>query len=337
MAGIKAEQVIQLGAELTPGTAVAATTIWRGAGGQIKDAREVTFVPELVGYTLPTNRTYIGKLEATLAMGATPATFEQIGYLLQAGVKAVSGAPDGSGYIYTYLVGTTQANAIQPYTIETGDNQQAHEMEYSIVKDFTLTGNAGEAVMMSANWVGRQKTAASLTSLIGSGPQAVETILAGKGTLYIDDNTGTLGSTAVTDTLLSWTLNFNTGRNVKYTVDSGALYFDFDYFDIDSFDVTLDVVFEHNSTAVTEYGTKFTGEAGRLIRLKITGSALQTAGSSYTTKALVLDLTGKWESWEELGSQDGNSIVSGTFRVGYDETDDTGCTIVVVNELSALV
>ena len=39
MAGAKVGSQIQLGRETTPGTAVAATTIWRGVGGNLKDER----------------------------------------------------------------------------------------------------------------------------------------------------------------------------------------------------------------------------------------------------------------------------------------------------------
>jgi len=338
MAGNKAEQVIQLGKETTKGTAVAATAIWRGQGGQLQDDRTVTFVPEQVGYAVPTNRTYTGKLGGSLAMAATPATFEQLPYLFEASIIAETPAADGagSGIIYDYVQGTVSVNSIRTYTLESGDNQQAEEMAYCFVTDWTLSAEAGDAVMMSANWIGREPAPTTITDLITAGPQTVETILAGKGSLYIDASSGTAGTTQVSDTLLGWSLNYTSGRQAKYTVDSGQLYFDFDYFDIDSFDAVLNLKYEHNASAVTEKAA-WRAETARLIQLKVTGSTLTTSGTTYSVKTLILNMAGKYETFEALSDENGNSIVNCTFRVSYDETDDTVFEAIVVNQLAALV
>jgi len=124
MAGVKALRKIQLGDESPAGTAVAASTIWRGLGA-IEDQREVVFAEEDVGVLPGVDRTYTPKLLAALAMEETEATFEQLPYILEAGVKSVSGVKDGdgSGYAYTFAFPTTAANTPLTYTIEMGDNQ----------------------------------------------------------------------------------------------------------------------------------------------------------------------------------------------------------------------
>lgn len=136
MPGAKALRKIQLGRETTAGTAVAATTVWRGLG-TIEDQRETVFPEEDVGYLGGLDRNYIPVLEAGLTMDPVPATFEQLPHILEAGVKTATPSQDGtagSGYSYTYTLPTTSKNTLKTYTIEGGDDQQAEEMEYSFVE-----------------------------------------------------------------------------------------------------------------------------------------------------------------------------------------------------------
>ena len=96
MAGIKALRKIQLGQETAAGTAVAATQLWRGVG-MIADEREVIFPEEDIGYLSGVDRTYVPKVLASIALGDTPATFEQFPYILEAGVKAIGSGAAGGG------------------------------------------------------------------------------------------------------------------------------------------------------------------------------------------------------------------------------------------------
>ena len=150
MAGSRALRKLQLGRETTAGTAIPATTIWRGLG-VIKDNRDVMFPEEDVGILGGTDRSYIAKYWSELAMPAVEATFEQIPYIFEAGIKLIqTGTVDtaGSGYIYTYPAPTTAQNTHGTYTIEGGDDQQAEEFDYVFVKHFNLSGDGQSALMM---------------------------------------------------------------------------------------------------------------------------------------------------------------------------------------------
>ena len=74
----------------------------------------------------------------------------------------------------------------------------------------------------------------------------------------------------------------------------------------------------------------------RLVRLKFEGSALTTAGATYTYKTLILDMAGVYEDWSELQDQDGNDVVTATLRVRYSESDAFKFQAVVVNENATL-
>ncbi len=335
MAGSKWAHRIYLGRESTPGTPVAATTIWRGVGGNLQDTREITVVDEQIGVLVKSNRSYLSRLGGSLDMAATPATFEQILHILEAGIKTIgTGAADGAGTgkIYNYAMGTT-VNTLKTYTIETGDNQQAEEMEYSFVESFTLSGERGAPVMMSANWLGRQVTNTTFTGALSV--PTVEEIITGKGSFYIDDVGGTIGSTAVTGTLLAWELQVTTGWRPKFVVDKGQLYFDFIYFDPDQFEATFSATYEHNATAVTEKG-HWRSNTPRLIRLSIPGSATATPGTTYSTKLLQLDMACRYTTFNALDSDEGNSIITVEGAVGYDSTSAKSLDILVVAELSSV-
>lgn len=328
--GIKNLRRIQIGAESTAGTAVAATAKLRMLG-TLEDQREVMFADENVGYLSGVDRTYIPKLLAAIASEGD-ATFEQLPYLLNAGIELSAGVQDGAGtgYLYTYDLPTTAQNTLETYTIEGGDDTQAEEMEYSFVENLVLSGAPGEAWMMKADWLGRQVSKATFTASLDLDP--VETILFSKTKLYIDAASGTIGTTLKSSTLLGAELSIKTGLVPVFTGD-GNLYFTFTK--CVGPEVLLKVTFEHNASAVAEKDA-WIAQTARVIRLITQGLALTTAGTAYTYKTLQIDLAGKWEKFEKIDEQDGNDIVTGTFRARYNDDAELFGQILVVNELSAL-
>lgn len=330
--GIKALRKIQLGKELTSGSAVAATTKWRGLG-VLQDDQEVIFPEEDIGYISGVNRSYIASVGGSISFDSVEATFEQLPHILEAGVKLVTtGAADGSGSgkIYSYIMPTTATNTLRTYTIEAGDNIQAEEMAYSYVESFTIEGNANESLMMSAEWKGRQVVTSAFTT--AATLPAVEEILFNKGKIYIDAVGGTIGSTQVSNTLISATVDVTTGIKAIATAD-GNLYFSFTKTTMP--EVTLDVTFEHNSSALTEK-TAWRNSTPRQIRLIFEGSDFTTAGTTYSKKTFIIDMAGTWESFDAMEDDDGNDTISGTFRARYDSTADLFCEMVVVNALTNL-
>ncbi len=332
MAGVKALRKIQYGLETTAGTAVNATRIWRGTG-TIEDQSTYEWPEEDIGFLQAgTGRVYCPKVYAALDMEATPATFEELPYILTCAVASdTAGTRDstGSGYVYSFVAGTNAQATLNTMTLQGGDNQQAEQFAYGFVESFTLEGNAGEALMVSAAWRGRQ---VSTTSFYATATlPAVEEILVSKGKLYIDDVDGTIGTTQKSNTLLGLALNFKTGVQPVFTAD-GNIYFSFTK-QVRA-DVTLDLTFEHDDTAVSEIAAWREMKA-RQIRLLFEGSALTTAGT-YSKKTFIMDMAGQWEKFSKLGDQNGNDVVTGTFRVAWDATAALFFEAIVVNKDEAL-
>jgi hypothetical protein len=331
MAGTKAFRKVQLGAESTPGTAVAATTLWRGVGA-LNDGRELSFPEEDLGIFSGVDRSYIPKYVATISLDSVEATFEQLPYVLMAGVQSISSTADGSGSdrIWTFNIPTTTAPTYKTYTIETGDNQQAEEMEYSFVTSFTLEGNSGEAWMVSSEWQGRQVTDTTFTGALSI--PSVTDMLFQKTSLFIDNVGGAFGTTQKTGTLLGASLEYSTNSIAKFVAD-GNLYFSF--LQPTRPEITLKLTMEHDATSTAEK-TNFRNETTRLIRLRCAGPAVTTAGTTYSTKTMIIDLVGKWSSFEPLGDQDGNSIIVAEFTGRYNATVGNAGKFIVVNELTNL-
>lgn len=332
MPGIRALRYIQMGVETTSGTAVAATSRWRGKG-TIEDRLEQKFVEEDIAYVSGVDRAYIPKQLAAISFDETEATFEQVPYIGSSGVKALdTGVQDGTGtdYIYAYTFPTTAVNTVKTRTIEGGDDQQEEEMEYSFVEAFKLTGKAEEALMMQADWLGRQVAPSTKTAALAL--PTVEDILFQKGKLYIDAVSGTLGGTQKSNTFLGMELSVKTGWIPVFTGD-GNLYFSFAKSTMP--EIMLDITFEHDASSVSEKASWRAGTS-RQIRIKFEGNTVATPGTTYSKKTLLIDLAGKWEKFDKLDEQNGNDIVKGSFRARYNATAALFANMTVVNELSAL-
>lgn len=333
MGGIVALRKIQIGQEATPGTAVAATAIWRGVG-TIEDTREMVFPEEHVGFVAPLDRSYQPKLEGALAFDETPATFQQLPYVLAGSVASVlSGAADGtgSGKIYAYPFPTTTRGTFKTFTLEGGDDQQEEEFKHGFVTDFELSGEAFAAWMLTANWMGQEVTPSTFTGALSL--NAVEEILFSKTKLYIDAIGGTIGTTQITGTLLKAGLSVVSGLR-PVPVGDGNLF----YSSVDRKlkpEVLLTLTLEHNASAVAQLAN-FRAETPVLLRLDCQGSALGMAGTTYTFHTLRIDLAGVWENFGKIDEQDGDDIREGVFRAGYNLTAAQFATITVVNEVAAL-
>ena len=333
MAGIKVLSKVQFGLEAPSGLAVPATAVWRGERGDATNLRTVEFIPEDVGYIGGLSRTMVPSCGVEIKPAETPATFEQFPVILATAVEdIVAGTPDGigSGRIYQYDLPTTVVNDVKTLTMEYGDDTQAYESAYCFCTEFNLRGEADGAVRMAATWRGRDEDKCVFTDL---SPVAVEEILFNKGILYIDDAEGYIGDSPVSCSLVSFALAVKTGWVAKVTAD-GELYFCF--IQQTGPEVTLEITFEHNASAVAERD-KWLLEAQRQIRLEFIGSALATPGTAYTYKTLRVDLSGKWENFGTIGDRDGNDIVTGTFRARIEEGGALFGQFIVVNELAAIL
>ena len=74
----------------------------------------------------------------------------------------------------------------------------------------------------------------------------------------------------------------------------------------------------------------------RDIQIEVEGSEFGTPGTTYTYKTMLIKMAGLWEKFGPMSDDDGNDVITGTLRVGYNSTSALAGQIIVVNELTSL-
>ncbi len=317
---------VQLGREVTAGTAVNATTIWRGSFAAISDERQREIVDEQIGVLVNAERVYDKSYMARLSMPATPLTFEQVLHILEAGVKTAT--PTGAGpYVYAYAIPTgNTVNTIKTYTIEAHNvsaTADGREMYYSFVDEFTFDAKAGEAWQMSANWVGRTPTAVTPTTLTTL--QAVEEALLMRTKVYIDASGGTMGTTQKTGVLMGASVKVKTGLVPVMTGD-GNMYYTTTKFTRPEVTFSLTLELESGGIVSTER-TAYEANNVRLIRLVCNGSG---------TSVFQMDMAAKYDKVNDYNNSNGNTTVQIDGHAVYSSTDAQYWTCTVTNSLAAV-
>ncbi len=325
---------VQLGRESVNGTAVAATQVWRGPAGFLDEQQTLVFADEHIGNIPGKDRTYIPQVLTAIAFPDAPATYQQLISLFSAGIENATPGADGGGtnfiYDHTVPVDTQPADTfIQPYTIETGDNQGAEEAAYCIPAEISLKGVMGESLMVSSTWFGRQAAPTTFTPALSL--LAVEEILMQKGKLYIDAAGGTIGSTQITNSISEIELSVKTGWQPRFTAD-GELFFTKAV--MTRPEITLRIAFEHETQSIAEK-VLMRAQTARAIRLTFEGSTFATPGTIYSVHTLNIDLAGKWETFETISDADGVSESAGIFMVKDNDAEDLYAQLIVSNEIAA--
>lgn len=320
---------LQLGVESTSGTAVPATNIWRGAFGDIEDARTREQVEEQVGLLVPAERIYESQLDAMISIPATPATYEQLPYVFEAGIETVSPSGTASPYTYAYAFPTsTTLNTIATYTFEAGNaivTGDIREAEYCFVESFTLSGSMGEPWMVSSNWHGRQVAESSFTSALTL--QAVEEIMFNNTEIYIDDSGGTVGTTQLTGVLMDANIDVTTGVVPVYTAD-GNLFFTSHKFIPPEITFTFTMELESDNGHVKAERDEYEADNLRLIQFKVPGTS---------SRDLEIRMAAKYDNVNPYGNTDENTTVQFEGHAVYSSTDTLFYETDVLNTLSALV
>ncbi len=326
-----AHNKLQLGRESSAGTAAASTVIWRGPYASPEDARTTVVVDENIGLLVTAERSYTSAYLARLSMPATELTFTQVNHILEAGIKAAT--PSGT-YIYTYDLPTgNTVNTIKTYTIESVPviaTADFRKMAYCFVEEFTFEAAAGEAWKMSANWVGRQLTAGTATSLstlqTGNDMEPVKLPLT---KLYIDATGGTVGTTQVTGVLMGASMRVRTGL-VPISVGDGQLYFSSHKFTKPeiTFSLTLELEQDSSTSVVATERAIREAETVRLFQLLADGPS---ASQQFTLK-----WAGKYDRVGGYTNSNGNTTVTLEGHGVYSSADSLFWTCIVKNSLSAV-
>lgn len=334
--GVRRLQKIQMGRESTAGTAVAATSIWRGQGKSLDDQRVIEVIEEMVGILEGADRTAVVELTSGLELAETPLTFEQFPYIVAMALGGpTTGSQDGSGsdYLYTANIATNALPTKTTYTFQTGDNNEAERMEYCFVQKFGVKLQAGQTARMSATVLGRQVAQNSFTGSLSI--PTVEEAITSKGKVYLDAISGTYGTTQVSSQIIGGEINYEIKWAAQMTMD-GNLYFS--TLTYGGHTITGNLTFLHDANVNRASGEKlnFANQTARKLRIDLIGGAVTTAGTTYSTKKAIFDLPLKWTKASTLTDNENNNVVTMDFRSRHNLTSAESGKIITVNELSSL-
>lgn len=338
--GITTLRQIQMSRESAFGTPTATWFNWRGPG-QLEDQRVGVFPEENIGVFPGTDRQYFPQHRGELKIPDHPATFEQLGHVLDAGIARATPAADtgvgATGFIRQYLMPIKTADLktasdLQTYSIKNGDNISVDKAGGAFVKSFSLTGARGAAWMLGAVWETTGVEDDSGGFAASPVVPTVEELLFGLTKLYIDPVSVSHGGTLVSGVLINATLTVETGWVPIYAADGSRSYGTYKQ---RSPEIMLNLTMEMTSGGAKAELANYRASVARLIRLKCEGTALTKAGT-YNNKTLIVDLTGKWDRFDPMGEDDGDDIITGQFRGRYNATSNSFFEMVLVNEVATL-
>ena len=295
----------QYGPEVTPGTSVAATGVWRGPFGGFEDNNQQEDVEEDVGTFAKTRQSFITWSGIDIPFPSAALNNLQLPVILQASMGKV--APTGTGpYVRTYGAVTGDVDpTLQTYTLRIGNKRVAGDIQLAslaLVQEWELSGKQGEMWKISGQWTAPRRTGGAFTA--NAPLPSYDPFIFAKTKLYIDNSGGTWGATQMTGVLLAASIKWKTGIE-WIPVGDGNLYAT--AYKLGRPEINFSLTFEleqngANSVVATERD-KYDQNVVRLIRLALTSNA----GSP-----LELDLAG---AYEKVGaySKEGDTNTSVTF------------------------
>lgn len=246
-------QVIQLGAETTPGTAVAASKLVASfeLTGGIK-AENTAFRPagrKYSSFVVP------GREWSEWKIGGQ-ATYGELPYLLSSILKTTTAASDGAtAKLWTWAPALATEDTVKTYTVEMGSRVRAHRFDYALVSELGLNFSRTKGVEIDGTMLARR-----ITDDIHLSTNATYTLTTGAAA--ITDGTFTLTYSGQTTAAIAYTANpaaVQAALEALSTVGAGNVL------------VTLTTAGPTLETATTVYTIEFVNDLGQK-PLTVTGT-----------------------------------------------------------------
>lgn len=320
---------VQVGREVVPGTAVAATRKHPIMSGNLNEHGEINFPQEQRESFVANYRGFATKQFVEISGMEVAPTFEDIGWYLN---YSISCNMDGTPHAVTAqrydFVPKVAVNDLGTATLEVGDDTDEFDVNFCVQTRLELTIAKNAPSTLSIDWLGQKATSSSFTSNLSD--RVTEDINGALALAYID--TTTIGSTAVTN-VIDAKVTLETMQTQFWALD-GNLY------PVDVYRnaprkamVEMTVAF----TDTVEYdlwqsGLSANGVTQRKIRLYVSGSDID--GTSPTTpKSLTIDLYTVWEE-APFGEDEGLRTVQFKGQTVYNTTAGHDFKWSVVNDVT---
>jgi hypothetical protein len=319
-------QVVQVGVESTPGTAVTATKkltglqIEPGVQAEIKRYRPT-------GYKFGTVAALTK--EWTEASIRGPLTYTEIVYLLSSlmgTATPVNGSPTAAK-IWTFNVDSDGADTPKTFTVEQGSAERAHRFAYGLVTGLTLSFN-NDGAEVSGSMIGKAlQDGFTLTG--GATEVALAPVTRPQVIVKLADTMAGLGAAAALSRVVSaeWTLE---NRFAPVWVLNGA----------SDWPAHVEVEPTGSAKLMLEADAEGMGllttmraNAMKFMRIQATGAQIGVGPATYSVQ---VDCAVKVTEVSPFSDQDGIFAIEWGLELQHDATAGYATRVTVVNELAAL-
>lgn len=318
-------QGVQVGVEVTPGTAVSAN----------KKLQSISIDPS-ISADIKTFRPMGGKFSTLAAIGkewtkaklSGQLVYTDVVYLLSSCMSYAAPAQQAAtaAYKWTFAPGQSDVDTVKTFTVEAGGSVRAHKMAYGLCNQFGYKITRDEA-NVSGEMMGQRLTdgitlTASPTSL------ALQPVLPTQVNVYLDGASGDLGTTQL---LRALAVDFELADRFGpvWPLDSSQASYA-THVETEP-KATFKLLMEADSVGMGLL-THMRSSAKRFLRVAATGPVIEGAYNY----SFIHDLCGIVSEVSEFSDQDGVYAIEWTFNVTYDATWTKAMQLEVINTLTGL-
>lgn len=318
-------QVVQIGVETTPGTAVAAARRLQALSIEPSVSADVNvFRP--MGQKYPALAS-LGRewVEADLSGRAT---YDEIVYPLSSVLHTATPVVTGTGQRWTFNPSSTAEDTPRTFTVEVGSAFRAHRFAYGLVNEFGIAFSR-DGVELSGSMIGRAiQDGVALTAAPTTIP--LVPILPTQVDVFMDTTYAALGTTKL-GRLLSAEFSLGGRFGPLWVLDSAQPGF-VAHVEQEP-DATLELLAEADAQAMALAVGALRDGTTRFFRIRATGPVI---GAGPTTHSFSLDVAAKVESPGDFSDEDGVYAIGPTLRIVHDSGWGKAFSCEVVNTLTAL-
>lgn len=326
---LEAFRRIQIGAEATRGTAVAADKKLVGA---------LTMNPTLTFHRPVDERNSLAEFRRSVIIAQrgvmryeSDGVYEQIHHFLSMAVKGgITPTTPGGGTLsrdWTFVPNLTASNVQDSYTWEYGDDSQAWEGKFTLCNNLEFTIALDDVMTMRADLFSHFPTKTTFTGSLSDA--VVNEIIGNNVKIFIDGTFANLGTTQKAALMMGATVRLATGLTPVRRAD-GLL----EFADVSQqrrhLELELDLVM--GTDAVTEYDA-WAAETARAIRIEFLGPIIEGA----INYKLRIDAFGFYMNEPTLfDGRDGENLIRLNLASHEDDVANNEFSIEVTNKETAI-
>ena len=326
MAGELWRQFFQIGKETTPGTRVAATRRMYFNPEDSKLTRERGARPHKFATASRDNvRAFtLGSTEVGGTISQALSASEIIELLLMTIAGGVTPTDNDPVFLWVFTPGTS----LDAVTLEWNDGADEWEAGGIYGNKLTIEGSVEEENKVTCELFGLNMVN-GITMTASLDERTPDFIEGWETKLYIDAFGGTPGTTAVTGTLINWSIEIDNQLERKYfannTQDAGAI-------PMGEIMVSAKLTFEAAAAQSATEFTNWNAATKRLVRIEFGQNEVINGADK---KFVTVDLPGAWDAFDLGGSDKGTRTYELSLQYVYDPTNAFGVQIRCQNARSA--